>query len=277
MKMFHRLQWSIVLTVVLNIQGMEAILCNSCQYSAGPLPPNDCVNPTNASLPTVNCSAACSTSVQTYVATGDIYYIARGCNVSGTNSCGEYSGIKKCDYICNDRDLCNDGNYEPPPKTTPEPWTGSTTIITETPGTRDCYSCVYSYHPDATTTCIYDPPAAVPNPKVRCPPDRVCTIFRQWVKGENVVRSFSRSCLPPPNPLVNSCVEDANFITYNTYCTPELCNSGDGMVTCPPPGGGGGGGGDTGKVATIFSSSTGGLIWIATSASVIILSNHYSI
>lgn len=97
--------------------------------------------------------------------------------------------------------------------------------------------------------------------------------------GDNVVRSFSRSCLPPPNPLVNSCVEDANFISYNTYCNPELCNSGDGMVTCPPPGGGGGdggggGGGDTGKAATIFSSSTGGLTWITTSAAVMVLSNY---
>jgi hypothetical protein len=88
-----------------------------------------------------------------------------------------------------------------------------------------CYSCVYSY-PWEDDTCVTDP-ANAPQPNiVSCDSDRLCRTFRQWDTRENVVRSFSRSCDPPP--VRDSCVEDTFFITCNTYCQTDLCNDGDG-------------------------------------------------
>jgi len=92
---------------------------------------------------------------------------------------------------------------------------------------------VYSYHPEGDDVCVTDA-AAVPAPNnVRCPPDRACTVFRQYDKGEAVVRSFRRGC-DEQGSQVDNCLEDTYFITCNTFCQPEYCNDGDGIPDKSP-------------------------------------------
>lgn len=219
---------------VLSLKGTDAITCYSCQYSEHPsLLGYECVtSPADYNLgpTTTECAEACQTEIQSINKWSSIWYIARGCKTKDDGCTSGSADI--CVETCT-TDLCNDKNYQPstlpPGSTLPGVSTLPPTTTTEIPGTRDCYSCVYSYNPDVEDTCVTDAANAPPPNTVRCPPSRVCTIFRQWDKGLSVVRSFARGC-EEQQGKPNECVEDSYFITCNTYCTEELCNSGDGTL-----------------------------------------------
>lgn len=211
-------------------RGVDGLTCYSCSYSDNPsLVGYECViSPADYVLgpSTTQCDTACSTTVQKLSGNNNIWYMTRGCQTE-PGGCSSGGGIDKCVDVCSDADLCNDINYAPEPL--PSTTTVITTTTTEAPGTRDCYSCVYSYHPDGDDRCVTDPPNVPPPNTVRCPPDRVCSTFRQWDKGNNYIRSFRRGCDPPPGGQ-DGCLEDTYFITCNWYCQPELCNYGDGTA-----------------------------------------------
>lgn len=211
----------------------EGILCYSCQYSDNPTRVGyECVtSPADYNLgpTTTECPSECSSEAQQISGTNTIYFMTRGCKTK-TDGCTSGS-IDICVESCSNADLCNDKNYDPGTiaPTSPPASTIAPTTTTEIPGTIMCYSCVYSYNPDVSDVCVTDPPSVPPPNEVRCSPPRVCTIFRQWDKGLNVVRSFTRGC-EEQQGQVNHCVEDAYFITCFTWCNTEYCNSGDGTV-----------------------------------------------
>lgn len=217
-----------LLILVIIIPDTTSFSCYSCTYTDGwGAGYYGCV--TNQSIPasdTVLCppeTTGCNAQVQVTVETNTVYYITRGCGSAGIAGCAGAS-IEACNYNCNG-ELCNDDSYETDPI--------NATAVTEAPGTYSCYSCVYSYNNAETddTTCVDAPANVTTNyPYVRCPPTWSCLTFKQWDKGNQYIRSFSRSCVPPQQ---NNCVEDIYYITYNNYCRTELCNSGD--PTCPPP------------------------------------------
>lgn len=232
---------SLVLSSILLISGcvlhVSALQCYTCQYSDNPsLVGYQCVSsPDDYVLgpPTGTCTTACQTLRQVSLSTGTIYYAWRGCKSESSPADGCTSDIyyENCRQTCDDGDLCNGPDLSvattPPPPSVETSTTSPPTTTTEVPGTRWCYSCVYSYNPDGDDTCVTDPPNAWPPNQVRCPPDRVCTTFRQWDKGNNVIRSYSRGC-EPQNGRVEECVEDTYFITCFTFCTEEYCNSANG-------------------------------------------------
>lgn len=212
----------------------EGIICYSCQYSDNPTRVGyECVtSPADYNLgpTTVDCgdTGECSSETQILSGTNTIYFMTRGCKTK-TDGCTSGS-VDICVESCSNADLCNDKNYDPAPTASPASTLPPTTT-TEVPGTISCYSCVYSYNPDVSDACVTDPPnAPLPN-EVRCPPPRVCTTFRQWDKGLNLVRSFTRGC-EEQQGQTDYCMEDAYFITCFTWCNTDYCNSGDGTV--PP-------------------------------------------
>jgi len=216
----------------------DGIECYTCQYSdnAG-LVGYECVNnPAGYTLgpATGTCENGCQTLQQITLSTGTVYYAWRGCKAATSPDDGCTSDVyyRNCRHSCDDADLCNVDDLSAPttpvPSSTEPVSTVSTTTTTEMPGTRWCYSCVYSYHPEGDDSCVTDA-ANAPEPNdVRCPPTRVCTTFRQWDKGNDVMRSFARGC-EEQQGAVDRCVEDTYFTTCFTYCQEEYCNSGDGI------------------------------------------------
>jgi len=218
----------LLITLLLSLDYTLAVRCYSCQYSENPsLIGYECVtSPADYTLgpTTVECGdVGCQTETQSINNWGSIWFILRGCKSKDDGCVGGAANI--CVDTCTGSDLCNDRNYAvstlDPTATTP-----STTTTTEIPGTRWCYSCVYSYHPEGDDRCVTDP-GNVPAPSVvRCPPNRMCSIQRQYDKGEQVVRSFYRGCDEQYRP--NGCVDDIYFTTCFTFCNDEFCNVGDG-------------------------------------------------
>jgi len=214
-----------------------AYQCYTCQYSDNPTAVGlECVNsPADYILgpPTGGCNTPCHTLRQVSLDTGVVFYVWRGCRpeASPADGCTSDTFYESCRQTC-DTDLCNGADLSVvttiPPSTLPVPTTSPPTTTTEIPGTRWCYSCVYSYNPDANDACVFDAPNAPPPNQVRCPPSRVCTTFRQWDKGNAVVRSFARGCEEQLG-RVDGCLEDTFFITCQTYCSGEYCNSGSGI------------------------------------------------
>jgi len=211
--------------IVSPISYTDAVLCYSCQYSDNSaLVGYECVtSPADYWLgpSTVECETGCQTEVQSINNWYSIWFILRGCRTKEPGCVGGSANI--CVETCTGPDLCNSENHAPSLEPTT---TIATTTTTEMPGTRWCYSCVYSYHPEGDDRCVTDPPNAPPPNQVRCPPNRQCTIQRQWDKGEQVVRSFYRGC--DEQWRNNGCVEDTFFITCYTFCSGEFCNQGDG-------------------------------------------------
>jgi len=224
----HSQTFLLALTVIIAVlPSFSAIRCYSCQYSSHPsLIGYECVTaPWNYVLgpSTTECPTECQTEIQSINSWGSIWFILRGCKTKEPGCTGGAADI--CVETCGEGDLCNAKVYEV--STTLPQSTVSTTTTTEAPGTRYCYSCVYSYHPDGDDRCVTDPASVPPPSVVRCPPNRVCTTFRQWDKSNAVVRSFARGCEEQQNK-VDNCVEDTYFITCNSYCPTEFCNSGNG-------------------------------------------------
>lgn len=219
---------------VVGMKGAHGFLCYSCQYSDNPTFVGwECVtSPEDYTLgpTTVQCAGECTAERQEYLGTNTVYFMMRGCKSKepGCTSAALDTCVENCAS-----DLCNSKNYDPGtlPPTSPGPSTLAPTTTTEIPGTISCYSCVYSYtgQPGEDDTCVTDPPNAPPPNEVRCEPSRYCTIMRQWDKGNGVVRSFRRGC-DPYSGQVDNCVEDIYFITCNSYCNTQFCNSGDGTV-----------------------------------------------
>jgi hypothetical protein len=217
------------LVALLGWRDCEAVLCYSCQYSSNPsLIGYECVtSPADytGGPTTTECDTGCQTEVHSIDNWNSIWFILRGCK---TKEDGCTSGSANvCIETCTEGDLCNSKSYAPSSVATSS--TASTTTTTEPPGTRSCYSCVYSYNPDVSDVCVTDAASVPPPSVVRCHPSRVCTIFRQWDKGGQVVRSFARGC-EEQRGAVDNCLEDTFFITCNTYCTTEFCNEGPGLL-----------------------------------------------
>lgn len=211
--------------------------CYICTYTMNPsLLYYECVtSPADYPLgnPIGQCDTPCYSLRQVELSSGNIYLMRRGCRTASDpvdNTCTTDTYYEYCSSSC-ESNLCNAEDMSV--KTTPSlpplssTSTATPTTTTEIPGTRWCYSCVYSYNPGADDRCITDPPNAPPGPaQVRCPPSRYCTITRQYDLAEKVVRSFRRGCDPMSTP--SGCVTDTYFETCTSYCMPELCNSGDG-------------------------------------------------
>jgi len=217
---------SVILTVGILFAGLsycEASLCYWCQYNSGQTGYECVTSPAEyiGGPSTMECN---ETGCQSYVQSNDgfnsIWFIHRGCKTQEDSSDGSILV-----ETCTDTELCNNKSYAP--STAPTSSTPSTTRYTAPPGSRSCYSCVYSYSDGADDSCLTSP-SNVPSPNtVSCPPSSYCTIFRQWDRAEFVVRSFSRGCVENQNQR-NGCVTDIYFVTCNTYCSGELCNTGDG-------------------------------------------------
>lgn len=232
MKSFPTALFCILGSIQLYTKTTEAVRCYTCQYSDGPsMIGYECVtSPADYTLgpTTTECADGCQIESQSINSWSSIWYLARGCKNKPAGCTSGSADI--CVETCDGPDLCNDKNIalSTIPTTSPASTIPPTTT-TEIPGTRWCYSCVYSYHPDIAPICV-DDPANVPSPnQVRCPPSRACTIFRQWDKGNQVVRSFTRGC-EEQQGKVNECIEDTYFTTCFTYCNEEYCNSGDGTL-----------------------------------------------
>ncbi|ESN97160.1 hypothetical protein HELRODRAFT_193284 [Helobdella robusta] len=200
------------------------IRCYTCSHApAGANSPGfECINnPEKYTLGpnTGICNLPCSVTNQSI--NGQLWYVTRGCQMEPPGD-STTNGVDKTVTICN-KELCNDrpvGNK--PINTTPA---GTTTTTTEPPGTIWCYSCVYSYNgPGSDDRCVRAP-NQVPSPNlVRCPPSRKCSTYRQYDKGEKVVRSFRRGCDPV---TWQGCTDDIYFKTCQQFCQGDYCNNGD--------------------------------------------------
>jgi hypothetical protein len=228
------LRWTILLAfAAVSMKGAHGILCYSCQYSdnAG-LVGWECVtSPADYTLgpTTVQCPGDCSSEIQKYGGTQTVYFMTRGCRNKDPGC--TVGSLDTCVETCSSPDLCNGANYDPGtlPPTSPAGSTLAPTTTTEIPGTISCYSCVYSYHPEGDDTCVTNAELVPPPSEVRCDPSRYCTTFRQYDKGEGVVRSFRRGC-DPYTGQVDECIEDTYFITCNLYCNTPYCNNQDGSM-----------------------------------------------
>lgn len=207
-----------------------AFVCHTCQYSENVLALGyECVtSPGNYSLgpATGVCSTPCHTLRQISLSTGSVYYAWRGCRYdsSAADGCVSKVHFEECRGTCS-TDLCNGDDMS---AVTRQSAAARRNNTIELSGPSRCYSCVYSHIPDVDDRCVTDVTRLPPASQLLCPPPKLCSTFRQWDRGNKVVRSFSRGCEEQLG-RVAGCVQDAYFVTCSTYCTGQYCNDGDGI------------------------------------------------
>lgn len=206
-----------------------AFVCHTCQYSENvPLIGYECVtSPGSYSLgpATGVCSTPCHTLRQISISTGSVYYMWRGCQHDNSQADGCVSKVhfEECRASCS-TDLCNGADMSVTRQSA-----AARNNTTELTGPSRCYSCVYSHIPGVDDSCVTDVTRLPTTNHLLCPLPKVCSTFRQWDKGNRVVRSFSRGCEEQLG-RVAGCVQDAYFVTCTTYCTGQYCNDGDGIL-----------------------------------------------